>query len=159
MSDTARIYRVYKVLGKVCYYLLVPFLYVIGYFYKTPRTRLLLIHDNKALLVKNWLGEQTWTLPGGGKKYTENEPTALVREVYEELGISVDSAAFTYFDKMRVRRLAPYTISIYVLEIRTLPVSLTLDKKEIIAAMWCPLAHLPADSSSELKEIVTRYSQ
>lgn len=157
--DDSILYKIYCVLGKCTYYLLIPFLYLYGLVVKTPRPRLLFIHDTNVLLVRNWLGEQTWTLPGGGVRGKENEKEALTREIHEELGITIDSSLLTYFDTMTVQRIAPYQISIYILETKAVPQSLVIDKREIIESIWCPLHELPNNSSNELREIVARYSR
>lgn len=157
--DKSKLYRLYCVLGKFTYHLLIPSLYLYGLVVKTPRPRLLFIHDTTVLLVRNWFGEQTWTLPGGGVIGKENEKQALAREIHEELGITIDSSLLTHFDTMPIQRIAPYRISIYILDTKVVPQSLVVDKREIIEATWCPLHKLPTNSSSELREIVARYSK
>lgn len=153
------IYAFYCLLGKISFYVSLPFLYLYGLTAKSPRTRLLFVHDNSVLIVKNWFGEQTWTLPGGGVIGIETETAALAREVHEEIGIEIDASQLIHFDTMTVQQVAPYKISIYMLKATTLPASLAIDKREITAAMWCPLHKLPKNSSSELQEIVARYSE
>ena len=54
---------------------------------------------DKLLLEKRW-DSDTWGLVGGGVKKTETELQAMVREVYEELGLRIP--------KERFRKLAVY---------------------------------------------------
>lgn len=56
----------------------------------TTRTRAMIVCDNKVLVVKTWLGNGKWGLPGGGIKKNENALTALVREVAEETSIMLE---------------------------------------------------------------------
>ena len=58
-----------------------------------PRTlgvRILLIRENKILLVKHSYSQQ-WFLPGGAMQKDETFETAIRRELKEELGITVET--------------------------------------------------------------------
>lgn len=151
-----RIYRLYSFSGVVVYYLSIPLLYIYGRITK-PRPRLLYIHDGKVLLVKNWFSEQKWTLPGGGVIKNENETAALVREIDEELGITIGVTQLAHLATIAVQRLAPYKISIYTLQSTSLPPRFIVDKCEIIATAWFPLTEIPTDRASELDVIVNLY--
>src|SRR5690349_4814926 len=50
-------------------------------------TRVLIVKDNKVLLVKEAIGGTWWALPGGGVDHDETIESSLVREVEEELGV------------------------------------------------------------------------
>lgn len=72
------------------YWLLWPVFFLI--LRRTERTRTLLIHGNTALVVKTWLGDGKWSLPGGGIHRGESVREAAARELYEEVGITLDRA-------------------------------------------------------------------
>ncbi|MDQ3123125.1 MAG: NUDIX hydrolase [bacterium] len=58
------------------------------YFKRVPnRTRVIVTNNEYILLVKGWMGDGTWGLPGGGAKKNETFPQAAVRELEEETGI------------------------------------------------------------------------
>ena len=54
---------------------------------RTHRVYALIIKDNKVLMIKNWLGDGKWALPGGGVGKHEGAEEALKRELKEELNI------------------------------------------------------------------------
>ncbi len=55
----------------------------------SKRTRILIASGSKILVVKPWLGNGKWSLPGGGMKRTEQAFESLSREVEEETGIKI----------------------------------------------------------------------
>lgn len=59
---------------------------------RTDRAYVLIDYEGKVLVVQNWLGRQKWQFPGGGIKSGEDPKSAGVREVREELDISLDSS-------------------------------------------------------------------
>ena len=53
----------------------------------------MVVRGAKILLVRNWLGSQRWTLPGGGLQRGEAVADAARRELAEELGLNVAAKA------------------------------------------------------------------
>jgi 8-oxo-dGTP pyrophosphatase MutT (NUDIX family) len=53
----------------------------------STRTRVLVISRDKVLVVKNWLGDRKWSLPGGGLHRSEPPVMGALREVREETGV------------------------------------------------------------------------
>lgn len=82
----------WKYIGVTGYWLLLPAIFVYATTTK-PRSRVLLVHDNHVLVVKNWLGAGNWALPGGGIESGENPAEAAIREVKEELGFDIEPGA------------------------------------------------------------------
>jgi 8-oxo-dGTP pyrophosphatase MutT (NUDIX family) len=80
MKETKALWRS---LGVVAYYCTWPALWL--YLRGTTRTRVILRHDGKILVVKNWLGNGDWRLPGGGMKAGEPAEIGARRELNEEL--------------------------------------------------------------------------
>lgn len=157
--QATRLRKLYILSGKVLYYLLVPLLIIYGRSSRKPRVRVFLTHDNKILLVKNWLSPQLWTLPGGGISLNETEEQALKREIKEELGISLPPRHLNHIGAFLVKHPpAPFRVSVYSLELRSSEIIITQNKKEIIDAQWHPLSSLPRDISPEFNEAHALYS-
>lgn len=53
------------------------------------RTRLLLICGDEFLVLRGWLGNGEWGLPGGGLHRGEDKVKGLIREVAEETGLTL----------------------------------------------------------------------
>ena len=51
-------------------------------------------NDGKILLVRSRFSRQKWALPGGGVNRNESYEQAAIREVLEELGISVENLQY-----------------------------------------------------------------
>ena len=79
--------RAWGILGRLAFWLGWPGLWL--YLYHSRRTRVLITHDDRLLLVKGWLGAGTWELPGGGRHRRESALAAAEREVREETGLSI----------------------------------------------------------------------
>jgi 8-oxo-dGTP pyrophosphatase MutT (NUDIX family) len=84
--------QTWKWLGIGAYWALLPLIYMYAATTK-PRARVLLVHENQALVVKNWLGAGGWALPGGGIEPRETPAAAAIREVKEELGFLIEPGA------------------------------------------------------------------
>lgn len=80
--------RVHMVLGRSLYWALLP----VRRAYRSNKTRAygLIEHENKVLVVKNWIGSGVWSLPGGGGHAYESYEDTLARELHEETGINID---------------------------------------------------------------------
>lgn len=74
-------------LGRILYYLLYPALQM--YMRGSTRTRVALRYKNKVLLVRPWLGSGAWDFPGGGVHQGEDIRRGALRELYEEVGITL----------------------------------------------------------------------
>lgn len=74
-------------MGQLLFYILWPLVW----FYAPLRVRssVLLVHDGKILVVKNWFGPNRMQLPGGGVKFGESTVQAAIRELNEELGVTI----------------------------------------------------------------------
>lgn len=60
------------------------------------RTRAIVEHDGRILVLKSWLGNDEWLLPGGGVRLGERPLDGLIREVKEETGLELDPKGLRY---------------------------------------------------------------
>ncbi|MDB5166457.1 MAG: rppH 2 [Candidatus Saccharibacteria bacterium] len=89
-----------RLLGRVGFYVVWPALVV--YLWRSQRSRVLVQHEGQVLLVKNWLGDGKWSLPGGGMHAGEPIHTGAARELHEETGIVATD------DQLELLRSEPY---------------------------------------------------
>lgn len=74
-------------LGKVLFWLAwLPQLVV---FRRQKRTRVLVDCEGEILVVKGWMSEGKYSLPGGGLKFGEDPTLGAIRELREETGIEL----------------------------------------------------------------------
>ncbi len=104
-----------------------------------PRTRVLVIHDGEALLVKDWLGNGKWKLPGGGMHRDENPIQGAIRELKEEVSILATSSQLRQIAKFKTRsnRMNAQIIA-FVLQVSDRP-DVKMQPYEISDYTWCSL--------------------
>lgn len=105
--------------------------------------------DGQILLVKGTISDQRWSLPGGGIEKGELAVEAVVRELLEETGITVDRsrvAARAVFQKGE--KDTPYTAHIFSVTISRdqLPTK-AVNPIEIGEIAWFGIDVLPDDLS------------
>lgn len=93
---------------------------------------------NEMLVIQEGYGKAAWKLPGGTVDPGEELPNAVIREVYEETGIStefVSIACFRHLHHFRFDRSDIY----FVCHLRPLTTEIKMDPKEIAACRWMPV--------------------
>lgn len=129
--------------ARIIYFLLSPALFF--YFrYGPPRTRVLLVVDEKALLVKNRFGTNEWGLPGGGLHRGEAPRAGAARELQEEVGIQIPAGRLRQIldEPLGVGRgLLTYRGILFVTKLKEQP-RVVLQQREILAAKWVALDDL-----------------
>lgn len=93
--------RLWVLTGRVLYVLVWPGLYF--YLRGTRRTRIIVNCGEDILFVKDWLGDGTWKLPGGGIRKGENLALAALRELREETGIVASTAQLGLAQELQVK--------------------------------------------------------
>jgi 8-oxo-dGTP diphosphatase len=149
-------------LGLAAYWLLLPLVCIYAAATK-PRARVLLVHDNRVLVVKNWLGAGNWALPGGGIEPDESPDEAAIREIHEELGFTIEPGA--------LKRLGKYTsvekgglkskYYLFAVELTKQP-ELTIKKDEIMDCEWVSVTDLmnaQKGVTNTVKQSVATWSQ
>jgi 8-oxo-dGTP pyrophosphatase MutT (NUDIX family) len=97
-------------------------------------------HEDSILLVKHSY-RHGLLLPGGGVKSTENPKLALVREMYEELGIRLIADDLVMVDK-RKRMHGKGLAYLFEIRIDQKPI-ITIDHREIVFADFVHISDVP----------------
>ena len=85
--------KLWRVLGIISFYLSWPLIAL--YLRNTERTRVVVTSGDKILVVKGWLGDGKWSLPGGGIQNGEPIIQGALRELKEETGIELGDNSLT----------------------------------------------------------------
>lgn len=132
--------------GRIIYYLVRPAIHVL--LRGSRRAYVVIEHDGKILVVKNFLGSGKWHLPGGGCHKNESYASAAVREVNEEVGLVIEESALHALSASEIfaKRAFRYSLFQFILQE---PVSLRLDQIEIIEASWVHPSELTTENAGE----------
>lgn len=125
-------------IGRILFWIGWPFWF---FYFKVSnrRTRVLIVCDNKALIVLGWLSSGRWNLPGGGAKRRESSEAAVIREVNEETKIEISESELIPIGEFNNHRLGlRYRSVIFACELKELP-ELTLQPFEILKSEWIDL--------------------
>lgn len=125
----------WRLLGRCGYYAVHPLVALI--LRDTNRTRIIVRHQDKVLVVLPWLNNGRWDLPGGGLHRNEDSVQGALRELQEEIGLTVEAQharqyTVEQFKAGLIKYTAHYIIVTLPYEVRTF----TLQKHEIVAARW-----------------------
>lgn len=145
------ILKIWHRIGIIAYKLLLPLIKVYAAHTK-PRTRVLIICNNELLLVKNWLSNDRWALPGGGLESGEEPLHAAIREVGEELGISLEPELLEQLGLHQSVGNDGLKSSFYLfaVEVAGKPATM-LRKYEIMDARWWSLKAVVTDTTQVSK--------
>ena len=133
-------------LGVLAWWATLPALMV--YLSGGERTRVVIASGQKIVVVKGWLGDGKWTLPGGGLHKGEDPVAGLLREVAEETGIRLAAAqvaplAFEQYHNRGIHFPCRYFFVELPQEVPLRPQFL-----EIAAVAWVDRAALNAQSAN-----------
>ncbi|MDX1765726.1 MAG: NUDIX hydrolase [Candidatus Saccharimonadales bacterium] len=121
-----------------------------------PRSRLLVVHQNEILLVKNWISTQHWRLPGGGVGRSETPLEAAVREIHEEVGLEIAQKQLKKLGRKDIRDgKATIIAELYLLEVDSK--SIAVNKAEIVDHGWFKISQLPEDHDSVVDSAIAFY--
>lgn len=127
--------RVWRLCGRILYRVAWPGIYIIIRT-QPPRTRVVLMHKNHILVIKDWLGSGNWTLPGGGLYQQEQAARGAIRELMEETGIRMRASELHKSGEYFVRSHGiPMTILGYYVEVDERP-NIELRKWEVCDHQW-----------------------
>ena len=119
-------------LGRVIYYVLYPVFSV--YLFRSRRVYAVIRVRDEVLLVKNWIDDGKWTLPGGGVDRGETPEDALVRELHEELKVDVLPGSLRLVSDWRLHK-RKFWYRYYMVELQKKP-QLIAQQFEIVDMRW-----------------------
>ena len=109
---------------------------------KNDRVRVIVYRDDgRSLLVRSRFSRQKWALPGGGVNRNESYEQAAIREVLEELGISVDN--LRYLGKANSHEsYAEFSVRVFAAHASNCDIKCNF---EIMEARWLNMNYLPEE--------------
>jgi len=125
--------------GRALFWLLYPPLFI--YLRLNARTRVVIEHEGKILLVKPWLGNGSWDLPGGGLHIGENPKTGALREVLEETGIGLKASQLESHGTLRAKGLYGFRAHVFYVFLSKEP-PIVRQQVELIDIRWVPKQQL-----------------
>jgi len=109
---------------------------------RISRSRVIVQNERgEVLLVKSWVGTQTWELPGGAPRRGESPEAAARRELREEVGIDVPAGRL----KAHATFYGGYEAVIFSVKTKKEP---TPNRREIVGIQWADPKKLPGDTSA-----------
>ncbi len=119
----------------------------------TPAASALVAHGDRILLVRSTRTQKYWAFPGGKSEQGENAADTAVREVKEEVGLSV-----TLTRELGKYRMESSGFEITCFASTSPSLELTLDAGEILEAKWCTLEEaLQLDLISTVRDALLEF--
>ena len=121
---------------------------------KTYGARAIIIHEANILLVKN-INVNHWSLPGGKIDKGETPEECLLRELKEELALSISKVDYKLGEYLSDKEGKRDTVYIFVVKL----LSPNFEKQwELRDAQWFPLSRLPENLSPATSRRINEFS-
>jgi 8-oxo-dGTP pyrophosphatase MutT (NUDIX family) len=132
--------------GLIGFYLAWPALYI--YLKQSTRTRIVVLYQGQVLVLKNWLSDNRWSIPGGGLHKDEDPKLGAIRELFEETGIQAAAVDLEAIGEGRYRLHGlSYAFRSYMLRLDSEPV-LRRQHIEVSRITWLRPSELHLDHTS-----------
>lgn len=132
--------------------------------HNSRRARVVVLAEGQILLQRTSVGSQRWSLPGGGVMKKESDKQAAIREVAEEVGLTLTAKQLIYLGEDYRAELGhkgwPKFTRVYFLAELDKKVSPTITRPlEILEVKWFSLTDLPKEDNQTLKAALTLLNQ
>lgn len=139
--------RAWQFIGIVAYWVTVPGIWLA--LRRTQRSRVIINSGDSIVVVKPWLGNGRWCLPGGGVHKNESALSAVRRETEEEVGMKLSTKSYRTLGNQLYRQnglsFSYQLFSVVVNE--KIPIKKQL--LEIVEAEWVPIAELTDKNANQ----------
>lgn len=148
--------KTWRLSGRIAFWAALPLLHI--YLRARRRTRVLVVSEGKVLLVRGWLSNGKWHLPGGGLHFREHASHGAVREVREETGVlllpsQLGSVGLARFKGHGLR----FTYEQFIVELPGI-VPLVRQKGEIIDTEWVSIEDIsPRNAESDVVQLLAMW--
>lgn len=145
---------IWALVGRGLFWLSWPALRV--YMGRGERSRVIVVAEDRLLLVKGFVGHGLWTLPGGGIKRAETARQGAVREVWEETGLKLPPASLRTVGRGVASECGlKFSYVVFAVELPK-TARLIRQKRELTDAAWLPLSTMArrADISPATRRIL-----
>ena len=114
---------------------------------QTKGVRIILVHNNKVALVRHWY-QPLWVFPGGGIKKHEIPEQAAIRELKEELGITINQLDYLLGVYSNNKQGKKDTVYCFVVQLdKSISFKRYIYNIEISDSDWFDIENLPQDVS------------
>ena len=126
--------RLLETLGRIAYWCAWPGLFV--FLRNSERTRAVIAHGDEILVVRSWLSDGRWELPGGGLHRGEAIRRGTLREIREETGLTLRHEQLRFLGQAEARSHGfGFLVHTYAVELKKKP-QLTRQRHEIARVSW-----------------------
>lgn len=120
------------------------------------RARVVIFNDQRQVLFIHEVASNRWSLPGGGIEKDETPLEAVVREVKEETGLTIDASKFQLLGVLRKPDVQiDYVAHIFTVTVHGADTAWRFNGREVLAIEWFDLDNLPV-KISRVTEAVLR---
>ncbi|MET0779645.1 MAG: NUDIX hydrolase [Candidatus Saccharimonadales bacterium] len=119
------------------------------YFRRGARTRVLLVSGDEILVLKGWINDGTYILPGGGLHTGEDPLIGALRETHEETGLQLQSGDLTPLGTDVYRKAGLHFTYYMFFAVADKNDPLTRQWYEVADIRWVPLGDLAAYNPSQ----------